>query len=225
MGIKLGMAFGAVVLAAAYIGASGIDTGGVDVEAAPEVSARKHLVTDSGRMVRVTGLSHKAGCVISSGALGETVEANAGDVLRGTCNVVIRAPEKSTIADMRASALPGCVCNKSIPVMVPGSCVSGVCFWVVMLRGDDCLKAADSDHYVGSTMKEFMSMSADKKKRLLRTYGMCESKDGKHRCVVPFGDERAIHGEVVFFGGTSWAGRTDLDFYRFRNGQINGEVK
>ncbi len=120
-------------------------------------------------------------------------------------------------------ALYNSVVRKSIPVMIPGSCVADICLWTVMLRGDDCLKIADSDHYVGSTMKEFMSMGKDFKKRFLKTYGMCTSDEGEVRCVVPFGDKRAIQGEAIFFGGTSWAGRSDLDFYRFKNGELGSK--
>lgn len=205
-----------------------------EMKPSAEQAARKHLVTPEGKMVRVVGLQHKNGSIVAQNVLGDTVEADSTDTKQGTCNVVIQAVPKNFKQDTLSEfsyvgilpdvgeALYNSVKRRSIPVMIPGSCVSGICLWTVMLRGDDCLKIADSDHYVGSTMKEFMAMSMKMKQRFLKTFGMCTSEEGEHRCTVPFGDKRAIQGEAIFFGGTSWAGRMDLDFYKFKNGQLTG---
>ena len=204
-----------------------------EIPISKEQVARKHLTALNGKKVRVVGLSAKNGSVVAQNVLGETVEADTTDILQGICNVVIQAKIKAFKQDTLSEfsfvgnlpdvgeQLYNSIVRKSIPVLIPGSCVSDICLWTVLLRGDDCLKIAESDHYIGSTMKEFMAMTMEFKKRFLKTYGLCTVEEKEVRCVVPLGDKKAIKGEAIFFGGTSWAGRKDLNYYQSRNGQLS----
>jgi hypothetical protein len=111
--------------------------------------------------------------------------------------------------------------------------------WSALLTGQRCKEIALAPGYLGSTMKELLSLPEAMKARVLRTYGQCDvvDKDGKpaketviidgkptektktYRCDVAYGDPRAINAEEIFFPH-HFADRNDLKMMPAKGSEV-----
>ena len=236
MGAK-GFIAGAALLAAggvalALSGGGSKDVGSLDagvvdeqIEAEEADLAPRAVRSGGGRLVRVVGCRGEQAGAVEDTAVGRVVEVDGVDE-NVRCHVVVDAMPKPysevfpdgseyvrnipDIPEIGAEDFH----RASWPVMISGSCnQAGSCMWSWLLRGDACLKIADLDYYVGSTMQEFLALDQGQQERFLRTRGTCVSEEGETSCTVSVGDPRADPDAAVVLPH-KWAGRDDLNYVR-----------
>lgn len=199
------------------------------VTIAPEQVADKVVRTKLGKLVRIARHVDTPGnAAIMTTVLGDVVEVPTVPA-NGICNVVVEAPsidakvfygdsERASMEVPNIPALKNAFGKASWPVMIPDSQASGKWLWNVLLRGDDCTKAADDPNFVGSTMREFLTLPDSYKRRLVRTRGTCDVDGKQVECTVPWGDSRAVPGSRMFVPH-GWAGSEhDLNYVGVTSG-------
>lgn len=188
----------------------------VDISMTDAEKADKIVRTKDGKAVRIVGsLVYDKDATPSATPVGNTVEASTVPE-NALCNLTIEAAETSMgtlyLGERGSRKIPNLpkmsafFGKASWPVKIDNSLDKGKWLWTVLMKGEDCLTAADMDiDYIGSSMGEFRNMTLVIKRRMLRTEGVCDFGDGKVKCSVPFGDPRAVAGKRVYVPH-GWAG-------------------
>ena len=185
-------------------------------------TADKVYTHASGRSIRVVGSTTKSES-ISEGSLGRVVETFTLQS-ESLCPVVFQAIPDAT---KKLPVVEGITeWNTMTPIVVDRSGKKWI--WWVVLDADNCEVMAGYEDYIGSTLKEFIALPFSLRSKILKTYGTCEvTVEGtteQTNCTVPVGDARAIDGAEVFFPH-NLAGRTDLNYKKYKNGQIEPRYK
>lgn len=147
--------------------------------------ADTHILTKSGKKVRVVGAKRKANAAVEANELGHTVEAEAFTE-NSLCNVILTG-ETTTAKKLygeswegRNRDLPNLPALKTLfgkaswPVKIGGSCNGKICFWNALFKGQDCATVATETGYVGSSLQEILDLPMSVKKRVLKIQGTCE---------------------------------------------------
>ena len=188
----------------------------IEKTAIPEsYNAVQMIRSNLSKQVKVVGaVVHPADAVTEDADFGKVVEVGVDrDHINALCNVVL---ESKNVAS--ASALVKNLRPDSDPVMIQGSCKSGKCLWVVLLRGlKNCKAVADIPEYLGSNMRDFLALPAATKARLLRVDGTCDVIVDKKLvqqvdCSVPYGDVRARPDSKAVYVLEKFSDRDDLNF-------------
>jgi len=194
--------------------------------------ADKAARSPKGKLVRIIGTKYDRQALPSVGLLGSVVEVTKPDFTKHSlCHVLLKG--LSILDDESGYHVPyipelfGAFGKSpaSWPVKLARSCRADGCYWIVLLRAEDCLIAADGDGYQASTMKEMLTLHTGdlaERGRFLWTVGNCTDPETlkNYECPVPISDPKAILGRDVRIP-SGWAGRhLDLDFRANKNDKV-----
>jgi len=189
---------GALILAAGGAVVVGTQMGGKDtptievamVAGVDEAQVAPRVIMVQGKPVRV---------VTSASPFSDVQDSPVGRVVVVTtdsnmlCSVLLEAEENS----LGQPDIQGYNFQHLRPVKFPQSESWGDWLWWVVLQGDDCLRVATEDGYLGSTMEEFVGLPASIRNRFLVT-----AEDGSTYFPIEI------------------AGRADLSFPKAKNGRV-----
>lgn len=198
----------------------------------PADTVDKAARSPGGKLVRVVGVRYDRQATPAAGPLGSVVEVGKPDFTpNALCHVLLKGlPVLDDESGWTVPYIPELLdafgeSPASWPVELQRSCRADGCYYIVLLKAEDCLAAADADGYIGSSMHEFLTAfpgNLAERGRFLWTAGQCvdPQTSQEYGCSVPVNDVRAIPGKTIRVMG-SWSGRRhDLGFAPARGGQI-----
>lgn len=198
----------------------------------PADTADKAARSPGGKLVRIVGVQYDRAATPQAGPLGSVVEVGKPDFTpNALCHVLLKGlPVLDDESGWIVPYIPELLdafgeSPASWPVELPRSCRADGCYYIVLLKAEDCLKAADADGFIGSSMHEFLTAfpgDLAERGRFLWTAGRCVDPQTakEYECPVPVNDVRAIPGRTIRVMG-SWSGRRhDLGFAPAKGGKI-----
>lgn len=198
----------------------------------PADGADKAARSPGGKLVRIVGVHYDRQATPAGGPLGNVVEIGKPNFTSNAlCHVLLKGlPVLDEESGWIVPYIPELLdafgeSPASWPVELPRSCRADGCYYIVLLKAEDCLSAADADGYIGSSMHEFRIAfpgDKDERGRFLWTDGQCidPQTSKEYECSVPVSDSRTIPGRIVRVFG-SWSGRRhDLGFAPAKGGQV-----
>jgi len=215
-----------------FIFAASIATAQTVDEATPADGADKAARSSGGKLVRIVGVRYDRQADLQPGPLGNVVEVGKPEFTPNSlCHVLLKGlPVLDDESGWIVPYIPELLdafgeAPASWPVELPRSCRADGCYFIVLLKAEDCLIAADADGFIGSSMHELLTAfpgDLAERGRFLWTDGQCTDPQTaqKYTCSVPVSDPRAIPGSTIRVHG-SWSGRRhDLGFAPARDGAI-----
>ena len=190
-------------------------------------------IEHNGKKIRIIGAKVKAGASVADTDIGRSVEGEIED--ESLCNIILEGDivqRKILYPDAGKKKTPNLPDIKDLmgktswPVLI-GCKKDGdkKCYWNWLVKGQNCIKASESEGYVASSITEVLKLDTAAKRVLLKTTGTCTDPEmGEHTCTVPFDDPKADPEAEVFIPH-GWSGLKLVNFHKVKNGKIKLKYK